>query len=75
MTAQHTESVRPEANVREVMEVMKRAQVRRVPVVDESGRIIGVIAQADIVVKEAREHPEQVAATVEKSSGPGRARG
>ena len=31
-----------------VEEVMARHQVRRVPVVDESGRVIGVVAQADL---------------------------
>ncbi len=70
MTRDQLETVGPEATFEEVVEVMKRAQVRRVPVVEGDGRIIGVIAQADIATKEAPTHPEEVAETVEKISEP-----
>jgi CBS domain-containing protein len=35
-------------SVEEVEEVMARQQVRRVPVVDDSGRPVGLVAQADL---------------------------
>jgi CBS domain-containing protein len=38
-------------DVNQVMEVMGREQVRRIPIVDERGSIVGVVAQADIVLQ------------------------
>jgi CBS domain-containing protein len=69
MTRTPIETVRSDDDLRDVEQVMQRAQVRRVPVV-EGSRLIGVIAQADIAVAEAREHPDEVATTVEKISEP-----
>jgi CBS domain-containing protein len=40
--------VRPEDDLDRVEELMAREQIRRVPVVDSSGRCVGVIAQADL---------------------------
>jgi CBS domain-containing protein len=71
MTVDQIETVGSDADLQQVLDMMKRAQVRRVSVVDGEGRIVGVIAQADIAVKEAREQLEQVAETVEKISEPG----
>lgn len=70
MTAEGIATVGPDAALDEVLEAMKRAQVRRIPVVEGDGRIIGVIAQADIAVKETPAHPEEVAETVERISEP-----
>jgi CBS domain-containing protein len=47
------ESVREGDTVRDVFRVMKRDKVRRVPVVDEGGRLVGIIAQADLAVNYA----------------------
>jgi len=38
-------------SVNDVMELMGREQVRRIPVVDDRGALIGIIAQADIVLE------------------------
>ena len=70
MTVERIETVGPDADLQQVLDVMKRAQVRRVPVVEQDGRILGVIAQADIAVKEVRAHPQDVAETVERISEP-----
>lgn len=70
MTAERIATVAPDASLDEVLDAMKRAQVRRIPVVERDGRLVGVIAQADIAVKEAPSHPEHVAETVEKISEP-----
>jgi CBS domain containing-hemolysin-like protein len=32
------------------MELMSREQVRRIPIVDERGDLVGVVAQADVVL-------------------------
>jgi CBS domain-containing protein len=41
-------TVTPEMSVEECCQVMEENQVRRVPVVDESGACCGIVAQADI---------------------------
>lgn len=41
----------PEATVETVMDLMASHQVRRVPIVDASGAIIGIVAQADIATR------------------------
>jgi len=37
-------------SVNDVMDLMGREQVRRIPVVDERGSLVGIISQADIVL-------------------------
>jgi CBS domain-containing protein len=41
-------AVRPDEELEQAMERMKDRQVRRVPVVDEQNRLVGIIAQADV---------------------------
>jgi CBS domain-containing protein len=33
------------------LEVMARQQIRRIPVVDENGQVVGIIAQADVAIR------------------------
>ena len=55
-------------SVDDVMEVMGKEQVRRIPIVDERGELVGIIAQADI----ARDANDKKAErTIEKISEPG----
>ncbi len=63
-------TVRPDADVSEVMDVMKREQVRRVPVVEGDNRLVGIIAQADLAGRGPSE--KEVGKVVEKVSEPGR---
>lgn len=56
-----------------VMVLMQGAQVRRIPVIDESRRVIGIIAQADLAVEAVEEDaasPLDVAYTLERISEP-----
>ena len=69
MTADGIQTVGPDDDVSRVMEVMRRSQVRRVPVVD-NGCLVGVIAQADVAEEQASSRPEDVARTVEEISEP-----
>ena len=58
----------PNDSVEEAMDLMGREQVRRIPIVDERGDLVGIVAQADI----AREADDNKAErTVEKISQPG----
>ena len=57
-------------SVDDVMEVMGSEQVRRVPIVDERGALVGIVAQADIVLDARSDRKAE--RTVEKISQPGR---
>jgi CBS domain-containing protein len=55
----------PDDDVDEAMEAMANEQVRRIPIVDERGSLVGIVAQADIVLKtrdgkRAQETVEQI---------------
>ena len=41
-------TIDPQQDLNEAMKLMARHQVRRLPVVEEDGKLIGVVAQADI---------------------------
>ena len=59
----------PSDSVESVMELMGNEQVRRVPIVDERGSLVGVVSQADLARKAKNEgHVER---TVEQISQPG----
>ncbi len=44
-------SVSPETDIEQCLNLMEQKQVRRMPVIDDQGRICGIIAQADIAEK------------------------
>ena len=50
-------------NVDKAMDLMGEHQVRRIPIVDRQGSIVGIIAQADIATRV--EDPEETAEVVE----------
>lgn len=54
-------------SVDDVMEVMGKEQVRRIPIVDERGDLVGIVAQADIARQADDKKAER---TVEKISQP-----
>jgi CBS domain-containing protein len=41
-------TVEPQQNLDEALSLMAQHQVRRLPVVEENGRLVGVLAQADV---------------------------
>jgi CBS domain-containing protein len=59
-------SVEPDNGLDEALRLMARHQVRRLPVV-ENGRLVGVVAQADIALKENERTGELVEAISEPS--------
>ena len=62
-------TAREDDDVESVMDLMGKEQVRRIPVVDERGSLVGIVAQADIV-REARDD-KKAERTIEKISEPG----
>lgn len=62
-------SVEPNNDLEEALQLMARHQVRRLPVV-ENGRLVGMVAQADIALKENEKRTGQlVGAISERSEG------
>ena len=41
--------VKPETDVRELESLMRQFKVRRMPVADSQGRLVGMVAQADLI--------------------------
>jgi CBS domain-containing protein len=68
MTSNRLATLRPDADVDDVMDTMADQQVRRVPIVDDRGMLVGIVAQAD-VVRKARDD-QKAERTVEKISEP-----
>jgi len=56
-------------DVDSVMETMRAEKVRRIPIVDERGSLVGIVSQAD-VVRKARDG-QNAERTVERISEPG----
>ena len=62
-------TARENDDVNDVMDVMGKEQIRRIPVINERGGLIGIVAQADIV-REARDD-KKAERTIEKISEAG----
>ena len=63
-------SAAPDDEVEIVREVMVAQQVRRVPVVDENGVVVGIVAQADLAREEGAASDQEVGRIVEAISDP-----
>jgi CBS domain-containing protein len=59
-------SIEPDKDLAEALQLMARHQVRRLPVV-ENGRLVGIVAQADIAL---RENEKKTGELVEAISAP-----
>jgi CBS domain-containing protein len=57
-------TIDPQQPLEEALRLMGEHQVRRLPVVEEDGRLVGIVAQADI----ARKDPSEVGHLVEEIS-------
>jgi Mg/Co/Ni transporter MgtE len=58
----------PEEDLQKTLDAMQTHQIRRVPVVDRGGQLVGIIAQADIATRS--DQREKTAETVEEISKP-----
>ena len=61
-------TVTPETSIEDCCRVMEENQIRRVPVVDESGRCCGIVSQADIAKAAPTEHTAEVLKQVSEQS-------
>lgn len=68
MSVENVATVSPDADAEEVELRMMDRKVRRIPVVDEDGTLVGIIAQADLARKLGDQEPEKVEKVVEEIS-------
>ena len=61
-------SAKPDDDAKDVMELMAREQVRRIPIVDDSGRVVGIVSQADIVREGDDKRAEKTIEAISKPS-------
>jgi CBS domain-containing protein len=59
-------TVDPQQDLDEALRLMARHQVRRLPVVEEDGRLVGVLAQADIAREASDEKTGEVVEEISK---------
>ena len=60
-----------EADIKEVERVMTSRQVRRVPIIDADGELIGIVSQADLAFSNKVDE-EELGQVIERISEPGR---
>jgi CBS domain-containing protein len=61
---------RPDEDLETALQRMESNQVRRLPVVDQSGSLVGIISQADIATRsQSREKTAQVVEEISRPSG------
>jgi CBS domain-containing protein len=70
MSARNIDTARPDADIGDVIAKMEKDRVRRIPIVDEHKRLVGIIAQADLAVKLGPKDPLEVEHLLERVSEP-----
>jgi CBS domain-containing protein len=65
--SQNPATCREDASLDNCEQLMQERQVRRIPIVDGDGRVIGLVSQADLALKDK---PEKVGKTVAEVSRP-----
>ncbi len=70
MTRFHIQTVSPDADVTEALALMERHQLRRLPVVDAAGTVVGIISQADVGLVLGQSQPGAAAALLHHVSVP-----
>jgi CBS domain-containing protein len=70
MTPLPLHTVMPDDWIKVAADRMEAAQVRRLPVVDAEGVLVGIVAQADLAMKVGPEDPELVEEVLERVSQP-----
>jgi CBS domain-containing protein len=64
----HPVSCMPQESIEAAMELMASRQLRRIPIVDQDGTIVGIVAQADIATRVAA--PQATGQVVQAISEP-----
>ena len=59
-------TVDPDQNLDEALQLMAKNQVRRLPVVEEDGKLVGIVAQADVAKHTSDEKTGEVVEEISK---------
>jgi CBS domain-containing protein len=59
---------KPDEDIQNAMDKMAQHQIRRIPVIDGRGRILGIVSQADLATR--MDQPEKTEKVLEKISQP-----
>jgi CBS domain-containing protein len=70
MSGRPLQTAHPGDSIDRIATEMEDAQVRRIPIVDERDRLVGIIAQADIATKVGPSQPDLVETVLELISKP-----
>jgi len=70
MSRDHLVTVLPETPLDGCVSLMKEAQVRRLPVVEPNGRLVGMVSLADVVRKLRHTDPHRVVELISEVSQP-----
>jgi CBS domain-containing protein len=70
MTWRTLHTVSPDTDVHEIVTRMEHAQVRRMPVVDADGALVGIVSQGDLATKLGPSEPLVVEEALERISSP-----
>lgn len=65
------DAAHPDDDIGRVEQIMTSSQVRRVPVIDQNGSVVGIVAQADLARARRGVSDRKVGEVVEKISQPG----
>jgi CBS domain-containing protein len=66
IASQNLVTVDPQQDLDEALRLMARHQVRRLPVVEEDGRLVGIVAQADIATHASDSQTGEVVEEISK---------
>lgn len=47
--SRHPITVKPDVPIHEALQIMRREKIRRLPVLDENGRLVGIVAEKDLL--------------------------
>jgi len=47
--SRHPITVKPDVTVHEALQIMRREKIRRLPVLDENGRLVGIVSEKDLL--------------------------
>jgi CBS domain-containing protein len=68
--SENVKTCRSDTALKDVMETMGREQVRRIPIVDERGSLVGMVSQADVVLEAKNDgKAEQMVEEISKPFG------
>lgn len=70
MTKEHLDTVHEDDDVEQVTSLMEHDRVRRIPVVSDDGRVVGMISQADLAIRLGRTDPLKVEEVLARVSSP-----